>query len=503
MKIILLVCLWLTPLAASAVEPIEIGSRRELFIDNFLIDQLIDARQELHHPVAREISIVHDAPWEGAGSGYHSVFQDGEKYRMYYRGSKLSIENGKIILGKESHCYAESNDGIHWTKPELGLFEHSGSKKNNIVWTGVGVHNFSPFLDTNPDCTAESRYKALAGDGAREGGLYAFRSPDGIHWSQMHDQVVISHGAFDSQNVGYWDSSSGQYRAYWRYFTEGVTTPENWSPAGIRAVRTATSSDFLNWTNEADLAYEDSPDDELYTNQVKSYDRAPHLQIGFPTRYLDRGWSESMKALPESEHRKQRADVTQRYGTALGEGLLMVSRDGVNFKRWNEAFLRPGIERPGTWQYGQHFIASHLVETKSALPGAGNELSLYASESTWTGNSNALRRYTLRLDGFVSVAAAMSGGELITKPLTFAGSELRINFATSAAGSLRVEIQDQDGKPIEGFALADSPEHFGDSVERVVSWNQGTDVSALKGRVVKLRFYLKDADLYSFRFLGE
>ena len=100
------------------------------------------------------------------------------------------------------------------------------------------------------------------------------------------------------------------------------------------------------------------------------------------------------------------------------------------------------------------------------LEGAPNELSLYATESYWTGNSSALRRYTLRLDGFVSAQAPMSGGELITKPLRFHGRKLTLNFATAAAGSIRVEIQDVNETALPGFALEDCPPLFGDTLER-------------------------------------
>jgi hypothetical protein len=141
-----------------------------------------------------------------------------------------------------------------------------------------------------------------------------------------------------------------------------------------------------------------------------------------------------------------------------------------------------------------------VVETKSALEGAPNELSLYASENYWTGTSSAVRRYTLRLDGFVSASATMRGGELVTKPLTFTGSMLALNFSTSAAGSVRVEIQNAEGQPMAGFALEDSEETFGDSVDRAVAWKSGKDVSALAGKSVRLRFALKDADLFSYRF---
>jgi hypothetical protein len=189
----------------------------------------------------------------------------------------------------------------------------------------------------------------------------------------------------------------------------------------------------------------------------------------------------------------------ERYGTALTESLIMASRDGVTFKRWNEAFVRPGPERTGTWNYG-HLYISNFVETKSELKGAPNELSLYASESYWVDGGSALRRYTIRLDGFVSAQAPMSGGELITRPIMFRGHMLALNFSTSAAGSLRVEIQDVNGQPLPGFALEDCPPIFGDTIERPVTWAQGQDVSALAGRAVRLRFELKDADLFAFQF---
>jgi hypothetical protein len=178
----------------------------------------------------------------------------------------------------------------------------------------------------------------------------------------------------------------------------------------------------------------------------------------------------------------------------------MISRDGVNFKRWNEAFLPPGIEREGTWNYGHQYIGWHVVETKSSLEGAPNELSLYAVESYWTGDSSALRRYTLRMDGFVSVKAPMSGGELLTRPFTFAGRTLALNFATSAAGGVRVEIQDAAGRPVPGFSLEDCPVIFGDALDRVVTWQGGNDVSRLAGQPVRLRFVLQDADLYALQF---
>ena len=317
----------------------------------------------------------------------------------------------------------------------------------------------------------------------------------------MTDAPILSGlGAFDSQNLAFWDPVPGKYRAYWRIFTEGVTTAETWKPGGYRAIRTAESDDFVHWGPYTDLTYEDSPDEHLYVNQIKPYHRAPQLLLGFPVRYIDRGWSASMRKLPELEQREARAKGSERYGTALTESLVMVSRDGYHFTRWNEAFLRPGIERPGTWHYGQQYLAWHLVETRSELPGAPDELSLYAVERYWHGPGSALRRYTLRLDGFVSIHAPMSGGVLVTKPMVFAGNALHLNFATSAAGLIRVEIQTPDGTPITGYTLEDSEDLFGDTIDRSVSWKSGVEVGALTGQPVRLLFELRDADLYAYQF---
>ena len=165
-----------------------------------------------------------------------------------------------------------------------------------------------------------------------------------------------------------------------------------------------------------------------------------------------------------------------------------------------KAFLRLGIERKDSWAYGNQYIAWQMVETESEFEDAPNELSLYATEGCWTGTSNQLRRYTIRMDGFVSLHAPLSGGELVTKPLVFDGDEMVINFSSSAAGGVQVEIQDVSGEPIEGFTLADCLPVFGDSIERKVNWNNSPNLDKLSGQPVRLRFVCKDADLYSFRF---
>ena len=473
---------------------LDIGSRLELMVDNHLVASLGGkAARRLHHPARREVAVVHDAPWEGNGGGYHTIFYDPGfretgRYRMYYHAWHIGTAGspgGPLTIG-----YCESEDGVHWEKPDLGLFEFKGSKSNNIVMAtinGKECHDLSVFKDSNPNAVPGAEYKAV---GRGPGGLFAFRSPDGIHWSAYNGgKPVMTGHPFDTQNTAFWDPNIGKYRAYVRDFDKGR-----------RNIMAATSDDLVTWTEREWLVYPGAPKEQLYTNQVKPYYRAPHIYIGFPSRYIDRGWIDATRPLPSLELRKQRSSTSNRYGSAVTDGLFMTSRDGRTFHRWNEAFIKPGLRTKHNWAYGDNYIAWHVVETDSTYDDSPRELSLYATESYFTGKSSRLRRYTLRIDGFASIHAPRDGGEMVTGPFKFTGNSLSINFSTAAAGPIHVEIQEPSGEPIEGFTMADCSEIFGDAIEYPVRWKQGSDVSSLAGKAVRLRFVLREADLFALRF---
>ena len=368
-----------------AQEPIAIGSRLEPFVDEYLIDELRNAELRLNAPIAREVAIVHDAPWEGNICCYHTVFQDGDLFRMYYRGAHYD-ETSRTLTHPELYCYAESRDGVHWTKPELGIYEFDGSKQNNIILMGAGSHNFAPFKDSNPACDPEARYKALA---SGNGGLIAFASPDAIHWKLMRNEPVIVEGAFDSQNLAFWDSVRERYVDFHRDFRNG-----------IRDIKTCFSQNFIDWTDPDWIDYPDVPAEHLYTNAITPYPGAPHVFVGFPKRLvLDRN------------------PARHRYA-GCSDGVFMSSRDGHTFKRWREALVRPGqqVER---WVNRNNMTAWGILVTESGPLGTPNELSIYSTENYYRGDAVRLRRYASRLDGFVSVNAKATGGELITKPITF------------------------------------------------------------------------------------
>ncbi len=462
----------------TAADVIDIDTRRELFVDDFVIERLkgdIDLR--LHHPIPREVVFTADRPWEGNLMFHVTVFRDGGICRMYYRGWDYDEKNRRTSEHKFI-CYAESDDAVHWERPELGIVEFQGSKKNNIILDcrqGVaGNGAFAVFRDDSPNCDPTARYKALALHKKNGQGLYAFGSGDGIHWSLLDEHPCITRGVFDSHNLAFWDEHTGEYRAYWRYFDENV-----------RAIRTATSNDFLHWPEDSDLQYGNTPREHLYTNAVQRYGRAPQLLIGFPKRFVPGRTS------PAGFHLNDVSDC-----------VFMSSRDGVQFHRRAEAFIRPGLQSD-RWVSRNNFTAWGLIETPSTLDGAPDELSLFSTEGYYRGPATRLRRYTLRQDGFVSAHAPFSGGELITKLLTFHGSQLEINFSTSAAGSLRIEIQDAEGQPVAGYALDDCPEIFGDEIQHVVTFKTTRDLTSLSGTPVRLRFVLKDADVYAFRVVDQ
>ena len=175
----------------------------------------------------------------------------------------------------------------------------------------------------------------------------------------------------------------------------------------------------------------------------------------------------------------------------------MASRDGVRWTRWLDAWVRPGLDA-FNWTERNNYPVWGIAET------APTEWSMYISEHyRHPGVPGRMRRLSIRPWGFVSVHAGHAGGEVVTKPLTFQGSTLRVNAATSAAGSVQVEVQDADGAPVRGYALGDMAPWFGDDLDATIAWKGGSDLSAFSDQPVRLRFVLRDADLFQLRFTTE
>jgi hypothetical protein len=480
-------------------EAIDIGSRRELFVDSTLVGKLKTASLHLHEPEAREIVFEHNTPWEGQFSLYHTIIQDGGRYLLYYRGWQEPTD--PVV-----YCVAESRDGVHFERPQLGLCDWKGSTANNIILDCEPyTHTFAPFIDAKPGIPASERFKAFSrgmsekdAQGKRKCWLCGFCSEDGIHWKKMEGEPIISDGVFDSQNVGFWSEAEGQYVAYYRTFsrTEGMeetNTGPTTTATQLRRIKRATSADFLNWKPGVVMDYrqgkQQAPAEEFYINQTRPYFRAPHIYVALPARFMAH-----RQAITNEEAEAIGVYQTQR--SACSDAVFMTTRPGNTYydRTFMEALIKPRVGA-SHWSARCNYPVDGVVQTDT------DEMSLYVDEH-YAQPGNQVRRYSLRLDGFVSVRAPHSGGELLTEPLVFTGEELELNYATSAAGSLRVEIRDPQSGPIPGYTLRESVDVFGNHVAGRAAWKQGCGVGALAGRPVQLRFVMRDADLYSLRFVA-
>jgi hypothetical protein len=463
-------------LFSTEVDSVEIGSQRQLFVDDHVIERITDLERRLGTPRDEGAVFSFNQPWEGPFSGYSTVLVDGGQYFLYYRGLP---EAGGDGTDRETTCVALSSDGLNWRRPELGLHEVDGSTANNVILAGVApvTHNFSPFLDTRPGVDPQHRFKGLGGN--EHSGLIGYSSPDGLHWTRLQEQPLVTGGMFDSQNVVFWSESEQCYVCYLRTWTGG-------GYSGYRSVSRSTSSDFIEWSAPVPMEFGDGELEHIYTNQTHPYVRAPQIYIAVAARFMP-----GRQVLSDSD--AARLGVNPRYFNDCSDAVLLSSRGGTIYDRsFREAFLRPGIGL-GNWVSRSNYPALNIVQTSP------EELSLYVNQN-YAQPTSELRRYSLRPDGLASLSAGFGGGELLTRPLLFSGERLEVNFATSAAGGLRVELQDAEGKPIPGFTLDESIELIGNEISRNVAWRGDPELSSLWGTPVRIRVVLRDAELFSFRF---
>ena len=466
----------LSPLPCISAEPADIGTRRELFVDDLLIDKLSGTQLKLHRP--QQLRRMPPRPF----GHYATVLQDGDKLRLYFRGDKVPGAHWRNGWGKyhqgEVTLYAESSDGgVKWQTPNLGLHDVPSMPKGNVLLdmsddTFLVTHNFTPFIDSRQGVPGSERYKALGGgryppenwagwkapderQKLREkygpGGLKAFASADGLKWRLLRKEPVIAEdlGSFDSQNGSFWSEAEQRYVCYFRWFDKGR-----------RAIRRSTSKDFLNWTEPVNMQANE-PGEHLYTSCTHPYFRAPHIYIALPTRF-------------------------QAREGAITDIVLMATRPGSDryHRHFKEAFIRPGLG-PRGWGNRANYITLNVVQTSN------QEMSMFMYGGA---------QYTLRLDGFISINAGFAEGEFLTKPLKFSGSHLELNYSTAGAGQIRAELQDAGGRPIPGYTLKDCDPITGDAISGTVTWKGNANLSALSDKTIRLRFVMNEADLYSLRF---
>ncbi len=497
----------------------DIGGHKELFIDEAPVSAMKNVRLTMNPPYQdHEPVFVPETPWEYRIHPYATVMKEGDTFRLWYLAYEWDPPPGVALpvtgtaedasrFWKHTRgrlCYAESEDGVHWVRPNLGLVTFRGSKNNNILgpsehdsvrqagWNGGAV-----FKD--PTAPQERRYKLwseVTVADKRKSGLSSFYSADGLQWTPYDNNPIPGH--CDCLNVVLWDERIQRYVGYARLWTADSHGDR------YRAVRRLVSPDFLHWEDTGVVLEADAVDLAVPVNRR----RQSRQIMDFHGNCVFKISSDVYLALPEiwwhwAANPFPTAGRDQEKMGGFPDKVdvqLASSRDGINWHRAGERcpFLRLGAPDAGD---------SRMIYAFTQPLRVGDELWIYYGGFRYGISENvalkrgAYFRARLRLDGFISADAPYAGGELVTKPLRFRGDQLALNADTSAGGAIRVQVQDECGEPIEGYGLSQADEVNGNSVRLVVTWGGRPNVGELAGRVVRLRFLMNGCKLYSFQFV--
>jgi hypothetical protein len=478
---------------ASAADLIMLKNRRELFVDDFLVQEVSQLESRLGTPLRADTALKLDRPWEGRWGAYVSVVSDGRKFQMYYRGGFGAKENQDLT------CYAESRDGIIWDRPILGLFPVNGNRENNVI-LGLGeptwaTHNFSVFYDARSGVPADERYKAVGGGAGNTRllkfsglvrGLYRFASADGIRWRRLPGEPLFTDYALDSQNILTWLPEEQCFAIYLRTWTgdqKGVKFAYN----SVRTIARSVSKDFITWTEPERMTFDQGGIENLYTNTTQPYFRAPQILISMPFRFV------SERRVLDDETLRQ-YDIEKSMWMGVSDAIFMSSRGGTQFQRkFMESFVRPGMD-PSSWAARSNMPAYGVIQTGPA------EMSFFIVRG-YSSNQPRIDRMAMRLDGFASLHAGFRPGFMITKPVKIDGARVSLNLSTSASGFAKVVVLDEVGNEISGFGAHEAKEVVGDAIDIAAAWRNSPRLEELKGRTVRLKFILLDADLFSFAVL--
>lgn len=473
--VVLFVSAPLAPAETIPHEPVKIGTTPQFLFDRYIVDnhwavkyKHQTVRRVLHQPEKDERN-----PLIVGDGGYASVLKDEDLFRMWYQTWIPSPVKGKA--GRYAIAYAESQDGISWTLPELGLHEWEGSKENNIVWLGLeGRRASQVFLLDVPESDRRGyRYVMLYGG---HGGSHLIGSHDGIHWDKESDTVVTGMHS-DTQNAIVYDARRKEYVMFcrakhiYRTFRGHVLD----TGASRRVARMASEQLWTRWDSE--------PQNILIPDELDAEGGDFNFFYGMPVHYHAGIYWGFLWPF------KMNSDIHTE---------LAWSRDGVCFHRLP---TRPQLIERGpedAWDDGMAFGSASWVET-------GDEWWIYYAG--WDGPHGTKERKVgmglakLRKEGFISMRGPADGGVLCTRKLVWPGGKLVVN-ADVDEGELRVRVSDPQRQVIPGFDYDDCVTFREDSVAHEVSWKESA-IDSLTGKVIRLEIFLKNADIYTFRATGE
>lgn len=464
---------------------------RYLFLDPALLEHT--ERAELRtNPASRRETVIHpDRPWEKhIISFFLTVREENRRLRMWYVCRDSWGEGSQANL-----AYAESTDGITWTKPNLGIYDYRGSTENNLL----GVHSLEGVVYQDPNMPPEEKYVYVStgktGDKTQsEGGIFRYYSPDGLRWKRDAQPLILA--GSDTQNVVWWDERLGEYVVIVRGWNANpkrrkvnrLTLASLKEPSGLKSERRAVGSYFHDEIPTILICDEKDPArTDIYNMSAQPYVVDPYWYVGFPT-FL---------------RRSAKTDAPDWKGRHMGpaEVQFVGSDDSIEWHRYDRAaYAAPSVAAPD--KKNMTFMGTGLVVR-------GNEIWQYGTEfESVHGDIDArlkktdgfIVRYVQRIDGFVSLDTGNDVGTARTVPVKVKGERLLLNLDTGALGELRVGLLDRDGKPLPGFSAEACDYMESNSVGTVVTWGGKSDLSALEGKEIRLEFKSNRTKLYSFRF---
>jgi hypothetical protein len=495
-------------------KPLSIGLRKQLLVDDYVVEKRFNVARKLGQVTKANGGkpvLEPEKPWEDPHGFccYGTVLHDGKNFRLWYRCFSGGV------------AYAESDDGVHWRKPNLGLYDFDFNKvrrqgafqltekpkqayagrDNNII--GFLGDAWCCFLDPHETDLAH-KFKAAhypLPENATHYGAALSHSPDGFRWTPYNQGKPVTGRACDCYNQILWDEDAKTHRLYTRQDYGQAGFRKLGAVEEIRGGRSMTNRDVkadpTNWTTVRQWKFDREGPDEHKRRQLMAMTNWIYEGVHFGMMVVYE-WPEDFSEGPYDLHKRHERDILNLY--------IAPCRGG---DQWDLSWVyagRPLISRGPDGSFDKDFVwhISNIVTHKD------RHWIFYtgSNERHWPGGERwkefpcqlAMGLATLRLDGFVCLEAKEEPGTVLTKPFKLEGTKLEVNV-DAKQGQVLVEVLGDDGQPISGFSQSEAEAQPVDEIRLRPRWREQRDLTSLKGKVVQLRFRLKNARLYAFQIV--
>jgi len=504
-KTICVIMIWAS--IALGGQLIPVGLQKQLLVDDYVIAQKQNITPQLGTPKKMGVVMAPSVPTD-----FHPTkkFPDGlpKTGGNAEFGRRLSVvfnENRQCFQMLYRACgggftgYAESKDGINWTKPIVS----QDGKSNLIPFRGSNSGKFyesSFMIDPTVPWGHPEKYKAAHNSGTTMCAL-AY-SADGIHWSSYNDGKPVTGRAADTHNQILWDPIQNRYMLLTRTDQGNI-----WGQGESRATRIMVHEkennllDYPTAWKTLIVINVDDPSNKMTEAGVPAYQMESMKIWVYENIYFGLMHVLTMGQLTGSEGRVAVAEPDKRPDTDVIDFYIGTSRNGVDFdKSWVYA-RKPFIQRGPDFSFDKS-----ILEPSSEIITRGDEHFIYYtglysqhhSPAAAKKESGKIGLAKLPLDRFISQSAKGKLGTITTKPFKLQGSTLQVNI-DAKKGRFYVEILDADGKTIPGFSVKEAKIFGGvDQLRLQPKWNS-KDLASLKGKTIRLKFHLQNAKLYAFQ----